>query len=153
MTVLTGRKFFIYVALFFGTVMAVNAVFISLALKSNSGVVEEHYYERGLRYDETLAQAEAQKELGWVVQLRAEDGRMIYDIRDAGGVPVAGKTVTVRMVRPVQDGYDFTVNLTDAGDGSYQGDFSLPLKGAWDAHISVLWDGGAFYDKVSLGLE
>ena len=85
---LTGRKFFLIVLAFFGIVMAVNAVFISLALKSNPGVVTKDYYERGIHFNDTLEQANYQKELGWTGELDASysASRIVYQLRDKDGV-------------------------------------------------------------------
>lgn len=149
----TGRKFLLWVVAFFGVIIAVNVVFISLALKSNSGVVTESPYERGLAYDKTIARAEEQKKLGWTATLDVEGDRMRVTLKDKEGKGIDGKSVTVRMMRPVQQGHDFDVVLEGAGNGTYAGTFRLPLKGAWNAHISVVWADGTYDHLVPLDLE
>lgn len=152
----TGKKFLIVVVSFFGVIMAVNAVFITLALKSNPGVVTKDYYERGIHYNETLEQAKYQKELGWSGKLAASysNGRISYSLLTKDGQPVAGKTVLVRMVRPVQDGHDFEISLLEVSPGVYEADFYPPLKGNWEAHIDVTSEGDReFYDFMSLNVE
>lgn len=146
----TGRKFLVIFLAFFGTVMSVNAVFIALALKSNSGVVTEHPYEEGLAYNKTLAEAEAQKSLGWVTAMTVTSNRVTYKVTDASGHVPPIKAILVRMARPVQKGYDFQVKLERQSDNSFSTPATFPLKGAWDAHISIEYDRGIYYDKVSL---
>ncbi|MDY0029415.1 MAG: FixH family protein [Pseudobdellovibrionaceae bacterium] len=152
----TGKKFLIVVVGFFGVIMAVNAVFITLALKSNPGVVTKDYYQRGINYNETLEQARYQKELGWVGTLTASysSGRISYRLLDKDGHPLSGKTILVRMVRPVQAGYDFEISLNEGRAGIYEADFYPPLKGNWDAHIDVTSEGDRdFHDFMSLNIE
>ncbi len=150
---LTGRRFFFYVAGFLGFVVIVNIVFITLALKSNSGVVVPDYYERGIHYNQTLEQADYQKKLGWVSEVDVNGDEMVYKLVDAKAQPVRGRKVLVKMARPVMDGDDFSISLTEQPDGTYQGKFHAPLKGAWDAHISVKWDDGVYYDFAPLVLR
>lgn len=146
----TGRKFLFIFLAFFGTVMSVNAVFITLAIRSNSGVVTEHPYEEGLAYNATLAEAEAQKKLGWSTSMTMTSNRVIYKVLDSSGHVPPVKTVLVRMARPVQKGFDFTMKLDRQADGSFSAPATFPLKGAWDAHISIEHDQGTYYDKISL---
>ncbi|HNQ92899.1 MAG TPA: FixH family protein [Alphaproteobacteria bacterium] len=152
---LTGKRVLLYMILFFGVVMAVNGYMIFVALKHHPGVVTEHNYERGIAYDETLAQAEFQKKLGWATSfsISGDQSEMVYVIRDTDGKVLEGKSVSVRMVRPVQAGYDFEVKLEGASDGRYHAPFKAPLRGAWDAHITVRWDGGVYYDNVPVVLD
>ncbi|MDD3019389.1 MAG: FixH family protein [Alphaproteobacteria bacterium] len=150
---LTGKRFFFYVASFLGFVVVVNIVFITLALKSNSGVVAQDYYQRGINYNQTLDQAEYQKKLGWTSQVDVNGDMMVYTVLDQQSQPVRGRKVAVKMARPVMDGHDFSILLAEQPDGTYQGKFQAPLKGAWDAHISVQWDDGVFYDYTKLVLE
>lgn len=150
---LTGKKFFVYMLLFFGIIFSVNAVFITLALRSNSGVVVQNYYERGIHYNQTLEQAQFQKELGWMGELVIDGSFMIYSLHASDGKAVSDKTIFVKMVRPVQDGFDFMVPLSETKDGVYRGKFHAPLKGAWDAHISIEWADGQYFDFVPVVLD
>lgn len=153
--ILTGKRVLAYMILFFGVVFAVNGYMIFQALKHHPGVVTKHNYERGLAYDETLAQAEFQKKLGWTTSFSVskDQTEMVYVVRDADGTVLKGKEVSVKMVRPVRDGYDFDVKLEEAADGRYHSPFKAPLRGAWDAHITVRWDDGVYYDNIPVILD
>lgn len=138
----TGQRVFWAVFSFFAVVMAVNAVFVYLALEHHPGVVTEHSYEEGLAFDERLAEAEEQAKLGWRGDLTASasSGSVVYRLRDQADQPVSGRVVTIRFVRAVSSGHDFDVVLRESEQGVYRSDFSPPLKGKWQAHISVKWD-------------
>lgn len=151
----TGRKFFVFLALFFLAIFSANGFLIAKALQSHSGLVTENAYEKGLAYNQTLEQAEFQKSFRWARKLSfsPDYSEIVYEIKDAKGAFVTGKAVAVKMVRPVREGYDFDVILTQGKDGRYHAPFKSPLKGSWNAHISVTWDGGTYYDDVPVILE
>lgn len=152
---LTGRRIFIYLLIFFGVITAVNAVFITKALQSNSGVVHDNPYERGLDYNKILDKREQQKALGWKGKtIFAEDtSSLVYSLSDRSGQPVAGAKVVAHMLRPVQKGYDFSVDMVETSPGQYSAALKLPLKGAWKAHISVVSGGDSYDDETSLDIE
>lgn len=137
----TGQRVFWSVFTFFAVVMAVNAVFIYLALESHPGVVTEHSYEEGLAFDDRLAEAKEQAKLGWSGQVDlSQSGYIIYRLVDRDQKPVSAKNIKINFVRGVSAGHDFEVDLNESEIGVYRADFNAPLKGKWQAHISVIWD-------------
>ena len=139
-TILTGRHVLIAVLAFFGLVIAVNGVFIVLALQSWSGLSTDDAYRRGLAYNETLRQAEAQRALGW--QARAEltplaDGRARLSVvfTDRADAPIDGLVIVGQLRRPSREGADRAVALTRQGPGRYGADVDLPLLGQWDLRL------------------
>jgi len=129
---LSGKRVFLYFFLFFGMIVAVNAVFITNALKTHSGVVIENAYERGIDYNATIEAARSQPDIESSVSY--EDGflRIVLPIEEA--------TVTAKMFRAVRDGYDFDVELKHVGGGIYEAPLELSLAGAWSAHIKATWN-------------
>jgi len=139
-TILTGRHVLIAVLVFFGLVIAVNAVFIVLALQSWSGLSTDDAYRRGLTYNETLRQAETQRALGW--QARADlaplaDGRTRLSVvfTDRANAPIDGLTIVGQLRRPSREGADRAVTLTRQGPGRYGADVDLSLRGQWDLRL------------------
>ncbi len=139
-TMLTGRHVLIAVLAFFGLVIAVNGIFVVLALQSWSGLSTDDAYRRGLTYNETLRQAEAQRALGW--QARADlaplaDGRARLSIvfTDRADAPVDGLVIVGQLRRPSREGADRAVELASQGSGRYGTDVDLPLRGQWDLHL------------------
>jgi len=136
-TILTGRHVLIAVLAFFGLVIAVNGVFIVLALQSWSGLSTDDAYRRGLTYNETLRQAEAQRALGWQARIDLAplaDGRARLSVvfTDRADAPVDGLVVTGQLRRPSREDADRAVALTSQGPGHYSADVGLPLRGQWD---------------------
>jgi nitrogen fixation protein FixH len=131
----------------------VNAVFITKAIESNSGVVNDNPYGRGLGYNKVLEGHEKEVALGWSGVATAQNGQLSYKLTDKQGKPVIGAKVTVSMLRPAQKGYDYSMALNDNGDGRYSAEMNAPLKGSWHALISVVRGTDGYHDMVPLVLE
>lgn len=129
---LSGRRVFLYFFLFFGVIVAVNAVFIIKALETHSGVVTERPYEKGLAFNKILEKARAQPDINHKI-LYAE-GVLRWEF------PIENADVIAVIVRPIKDGYDFEIPLEYVGDGVYQGKPQLPHLGAWTVKLKATWD-------------
>ncbi|WP_420349208.1 FixH family protein [Pelagibius sp.] len=135
---------------FFGVIIAVNMVFVYLALDTFTGVTTDSAYRDGLNYNETLADRDTQRSLGWQAAValtdRGVDGEeLTVTLRDRDGTAVTGLTVTGVLKRPTHDGYDQPVTLAEAAPGEYVTDLALPLRGNWD--LTLLAEGGRATDE------
>lgn len=130
--VLQGRHVLAMFLGAFGLVMGVNAVFITYALTSWSGLSVEQPYDRGIRYNQVLRVDQAERALGWSVQGSYDGQRIVTRLTDRSGAPVDGATVTARLERPTNEGTDQECILTPVGNGLYEGDATVPLAGQWD---------------------
>ncbi len=133
----------VYFLLFFGCIIAVNAVFVYKAISTQPGVVADHTYARGLKFDQILEEAKQQPQIQ--NKITYEDGMLRWSL------PVENATVTAKLVRPVQDGYDFEVTLSLDENGVYAVPLDTPLPGVWTAHLKAKWDDQQFqsaYDFV-----
>jgi nitrogen fixation protein FixH len=116
----------------FAIVLAVNGLFVYLALASWNGLVTDNAYERGLAYNRTLAQVRAEAARGWRIEIDYAEGMAAVRVRDAEGRALNGLDVEVRFVRPTHEGYDSTIALAGRGEGRYAAAAPLPLPGQWD---------------------
>ncbi|MBL8638855.1 MAG: FixH family protein [Alphaproteobacteria bacterium] len=147
----TGGKFFLWMLGFFGVIFAVNIVFVSVAIKSNPGVVDEHYYERGVNYNETLAQSDYQKSLGWSGVLNRTGDVIQFKLVDRHGSPVTGKELSLNMRRPAQAGQDFDVKMVEQSPGVYVGKLGDRPLGIWNGYFHAEWYEGKIlreYDQL-----
>jgi nitrogen fixation protein FixH len=124
---------------FFVSFITVDAVMVYLAVGSFSGVSTQNAYQEGLAYNETLAEARREKALGWTMDVGfaatgERQGRLSVTLLDRSGAPLHGATVTAELVRPTQEGLDFTVPLAGAGQ-SFAADLELPLSGQWEVRL------------------
>ena len=151
----TGKKMLIWMLTFFGVITIVNAIFITKAIQSNSGVVTDNPYEVGLSYNKILEKRAKQEALGWTGKTLVENNSLlVYTLADKSGNPISGAKVSVDMLRPVQKGYDFTLPLNEDGNpGRYTTKLKVPVAGSWTAHVSVVRDEDTYDDITSLDLE
>lgn len=124
--------------LFFMIFIAVDAVMVTLAVRTQTGLVTEQAYEKGLAYNSTLQEAAEQKSWGWQDTINVHDGEITYTLKDERGISATGAIVTAHFIRPVKDGYDFSVPLAPY-DNHYKATIAFPLKGEWGVRINVKW--------------
>lgn len=134
-----------------GIVFAVNIAFLSLAVWSDDGLIDNNYYEKGLRYGERI---KAERELGWDLRLFAEDnGVGVREVRvsllDRDGGAVQGAKVTLLVMRPATGGFDALHELKDES-GLYKGQVVLPLEGWWDLRVTATRGGKSIEETFRL---
>lgn len=136
---------------FFGIVVAANATMITVAVTSFTGIGAEnqHSYQQGLAYNDTLAAVRAQKALGWQGALAVEglgERQAVLDLslRDAEGHPIDRAAVAVQLRRPTEAAADFSAELPFVRTGHYRATLAFPLPGIWDVFIDAEAAGGSY---------
>jgi len=127
---------------FFLVVVTVNGIMLSFALSSFNGLSTDGAFDRGLAYNEILAEREAQEALGWQLAAVAEPlGEGVIDVRlqalDDTGLPVTDAQVVAQLTRPINDGHDFSAELSHRGDGVYGALVPVPLDGRWNLRMDI----------------
>lgn len=132
MTGMTRSDKFIpwYFVLFFLWVAAVDTVMVTLAVRTHTGTVTDHPYEKGLAYNRVVQAETVQEKLGWAASIDLKDGRLRVAIKDARGVVLTPDRLTARIRRPTQEGMDFEVTLENG-----EAPLSFPLEGLWEIRI------------------
>ena len=133
---MTGRRVGLYFFAFFGFIAAVNAVMVTLAIRTHSGVVTDHAYEKGITYNQVVEAEEKQKELGWKSELEYSNGNIVFALYDKNNHPIPLEKATATITRPTQSGMDFTVQLTGTKTPA-----DFPAKGLWEVRVDVLHEG------------
>jgi nitrogen fixation protein FixH len=124
-------------------VIAVNAIMVTLALSTYSGLAHKDSFSRGLAYNALLDSLERQERLGWqpviAVAAPGADGRrtVTLEIADGDGRSLAGAEARVTFVRPVGSASPVALGLSEVAAGRYAATVDLPASGQWDARISV----------------
>lgn len=156
---LTGRHVALITASAFALVLAVNVVFITVAVRSFRGEDVPDAYSRGLAYNEALEQRAAQEALGWTAALGTETlptGALQIELtlKDADGQPVAGAEAEILFRRPTHDGEDATLTLNEIAPGIHHGEVALAGAGVWDARGEVTRSKGErFFFEERLWVE
>jgi nitrogen fixation protein FixH len=131
---------YIFIA-FFAVIIAVNIGYIYLAKKTWRGVTTDEAYQKGLNYNDTLKEAEKQKELGWIVDAKVSNGgeneiSILISLTDRNSIPINDASINITFKNPVREGYDFTIAPVSS-KGTYRFLAKFPVKGQWDAIILV----------------
>ncbi|MCW0182684.1 MAG: FixH family protein [Zavarzinia sp.] len=134
---LTGGKVALMLVAFFLTITAVDIVMITSAIDSQTGLVVEHSYERGLTFNDLLAREARQAQLGWKLRVAVAGGRLTVVVDDAQGQPVAAERIGLRLVRTSDIRLDRVLETTSAGDGRFVADLAGAEPGLWQAAITV----------------
>ncbi len=132
----------VFVGLFF-LVLAANGTMIVIAVSTFTGLETTNAYEKGLNYNNRLAAAAEQENLGWeadFVVTTLGDQRVVLDLQlnDRLGSPITSAKVEAALLRPVQEGHDLTVRLDHQGHGRYGTETALPLPGQWDIQLTAM---------------
>lgn len=136
---LTGRAVSAAVVAFFVLVIGVNAVFVTFAISTNTGVVANEPYRKGLKYNERIAADERQAELGWVVDVTLDEGegRLVATLSDRDGKAVPGLSGIAKIGRSVTDRDDVAALLKETEPGRYEAT-DLHLKsGSYIANLEL----------------
>jgi len=127
-----GRHVFMGFVVFFGVMLAANAVLVYFAVGTFSGGDKANPYQSGLRYNETILAAEQQETLGWQTEVTYDDenGRISLRILDKSEEPVAGLKHSATVSRPATDREDHAVEFEEISQGIYVADLEL-APGNW----------------------
>lgn len=155
------------IVLFFVAVVAVNAVFITLAQSSFHGsiakrllpepqqgaerihsafpgTVPHDYHKKEALYNARLVDLARQRERGWQVSQRWDQPLvvdrptpLVIAVRDKAGDPVSGAEVTGVFLRPSNSRDDQPFSMRETAVGAYRTEISLPFPGHWDLLLTV----------------
>ncbi len=128
---LTGLKVLAMIVSFFLLVFAVDGVMIYKALKTFSGEVTPHPYERGVAYNREIAQAREQAARDWKVDVRLArvspaETEIRVSARDNDGAEITGVEMTALFAAPADLAKDVRVTLAPVAPGRYVGKAALP---------------------------
>ncbi|NCA69073.1 MAG: nitrogen fixation protein FixH [Sphingobacteriia bacterium] len=124
-------------------VLIVNLTMIYLAIRTNPGLVNANYYERGQDYERTML-SRRERDPGWLMQadippvpVAGEPVPIRLFLVDHAGQPVDVEAVTFHAYRPSDVARDFSEPMVREGKGRYLVETSFPLIGIWDTLIAV----------------
>lgn len=146
--VIRGKHVLLAMLGLFGTVIAVNAVFVTLAIGTFTGVTTTSPFKEGLAYNDVLAARDAQRDLGWQSEVAfgpAAEGRdrIAVTLVDDAGRPLAGLALSGTLRRPTHGGMDQSLTWQETAPGTYEAQVALPERGNWDLVVSAAYDGGS----------
>lgn len=139
---LTGWHVLFMLLAFFGVMIAVNVYFLFAAVKSFPGEQVEQSYEQGLRYNETLAEMDRQRALGWQVQMGFEkrengEARLVSNWYDKTNDPLFSLQVSATIARPASDTDLQSISMSPDGPARYFTDLDDLGLGLWEVELTA----------------
>lgn len=142
----------------FAVIIIANGSLIFYAFDSWRGLTTSQAYEKGLAYNQALEASREREALGWSLSLgfrkggeqqegSGPSGKILLQLKDAGGQPVSASSVKAGVSRPLQVGLEFNLVFTDQGDGVFVAPVSFPLQGVWDLKVTAETQSGP-YEKT-----
>jgi len=143
----TGRRMLLYVIAFFGVIICVNMVLMTMALRSDNGLVVPNSYVASQNFNSNQAKARAQAALNWAVTPAWSEGLLTLTYHDADGAPLDGLAVAGKIGRPVTARDDQAVVLVRSGSGTYSA--ALPLAaGYWEVDLTATDTDGTQFRRI-----
>lgn len=132
-----GRQVFWSFVAFFGVISTVLALMVTIAIRTQTGLVTDHPYEKGLAYNQVVRAEQEQEALGWKAEIGQEGEKVSVRLQDKSGHPLVPEKVVASFYRPTKDGMDFTASMEAAGPGHYVLSPAFPAKGLWEVRVYV----------------
>lgn len=127
---LKGRHVLLALFAFFGLMLIANGIFVYYALATFGGGDTSSPYQKGLHYNDTIAEASRQAERGWATKITYRAGALVLELRDRQQQPVRFMRLAGVVERPATDRQDIAVDLREVEPGHYVGDTTL-APGQW----------------------
>ena len=143
----TGRHMLMVMVAFFGVVITANLTMAFFASTSWSGLEVPNSYVASQEYNDEIAIARKQAELGWKSTLALADGRLVLALSDSDGNPIAGAEIDGVMRRPVHENEDAAARFSWSHEGEYHADMPV-LPGVWDVEITARTGADRLYRQI-----
>jgi nitrogen fixation protein FixH len=137
----TGRFVLITFIAFFGVIAAVNAVMMTLAIRTMPGLDVKNGYVASQAMNGEISTMRQQAERGWkadiAVQLKNGSAPVSIQLTDRDGAPVTGLDVKARLAHPALTRADHVAAMIEASPGQYTAEWPDILPGAWTIVIEA----------------
>ena len=131
------RQFPRYMILAMLFVVAVNARFIYVAIRTFPGAASSDDFDTSNRYNAVLLAVEAQNALGWAEQASTEGAMAVVDLAGPDHRLLAGATITAQAERPIGTAVPIYATFREAKPGHYVATTALPQMGQWDLQLRI----------------
>jgi hypothetical protein len=116
---------------------------VIIALQDRSFAIEPDWYQKGLRYEETIRQKRENDRLGWQVAIHVgapligPQRNVVCTIMDRAGRPVEDATVDLVAFAHVRAKDRRSLVLLPQGHGTYVNTMAFEHPGVWEFRLAV----------------
>lgn len=132
----TGHHMTAILVAFFGVVIAVNFYMARVAVSTFGGTVVDNSYVASQHFNRWLAEARAQKALGWKADVAVDGQRRTEIDLSTSGVALRGAAVIGVARHPLGRAPDVALNFSALAPGRFRSVETLPA-GRWLVHLSI----------------
>ncbi len=113
--------------------LIIGGITVYFAVNDPSFAVEEDYYQRGLDWDQTMAQKRLNQQLGWQIQAAVVKGQLQLEITDAELQPLADADVDYVVFHNARAAQQLEGKATTTPQtlGFYSADVNFDRAGKW----------------------
>ena len=123
---------------------------IFAATTDDSYAIENDYYARAVAWDDTAAQRERNKELGWTAQaVVRESGPIEITLLDAAGEPVTGGLVNATVFHHAARRDALDRQFTETAPGVYTTNLEAVRSGLWQLRLTAQANGERFTAQLN----
>ena len=138
----TGKHVLIWLGCFFGAMFIANGFFVYYARTTWPGVVEQSPYQASQNYNKTLAEAEAQNQRSWHMDMQLKRSQseifLVIIAKDKLNNPLNDLTIIANIGRPTTEVFDQELNLQADGNGIYRAKVATLDPGMWRIKMEAL---------------
>lgn len=146
-----------YIVGFFVFIALVDGIMVTLAVRTQSGMVSSHPYEQGIAYNQLIQSAKTQDDLGWkgtitYTRLSSQEGAVDFILKDPRGVTIPLDRVSAKITFPVHAGQDFETDLVRQ-DTHFHAKLVFPQVGLWEVRIYAEASGTPYQQSKRIIVE
>jgi nitrogen fixation protein FixH len=136
----TGRFVLVSIVLFFLVVASVNALMMTLAIRTFPGADARNGYDASQNYNREIAASREQHDRGWVSDITfvrdAEKAKLSVALHAKDGQPVTGLRIIADLAHPSDKRKDHRAELNEVRPGIYEALEGGLAAGAWGLTIT-----------------
>lgn len=118
--------------------VVMGIIMISLAIRSDDGLVVDDYYKQGLEINMTLERDRAADYYGITMDLSVDEtGKKITVHLNGNNIFHMPESLHARFIHRTRSGFDQSIILTRSHDGSYHASMPVLAMGNWDVLIEA----------------
>ncbi|WP_367898898.1 FixH family protein [Leptospira sp. WS58.C1] len=142
-----------FLALFVATFYTVK-----LALAGHTPTIDSNYYEKGLKYEQSILSQRKMVENGygfhgeWIQNPNLfRSGKQEIQLEFKQGVhKIKGAQIQVQLDKTATEKFNENITLKETSPGKYQGALTIPFPGEWRISISAKIPEGTLEKSVSV---
>jgi hypothetical protein len=122
------------------TVVVASFITLYLAIRSDDGLVEDDYYQRGKEINRVLDRDHAAQRYGLQAQITVDHAQRKVELRlhaTATAFTAPPERLELKLLHATRAGLDQTVNLVRMPDGRYEGVLPALAQGHWYLQLAA----------------